>query len=343
MLDAHRKKGRKGENRSDEYRQKSLEYKNQLRQRDYKNVVEQASDQLQLRNIPFDADSQEFSTLCEGLLRTKMRVFEVMAEREDGNLSNGYDNGLLMRVRKRKTCLQELMDEYITMQGGEWGVRSAKKVEGDLNKIVDILGNIHTADISKDVCQHVHAELKIYPTNRDKPPFAGLPLDECRKLSKYKPPAGDTFKATWSRFSSLIRFGSENEKYGIKRNYAGDMVFRNKGGKHDRGVKRSVYDSYDIECLFKGLSEEIYVKQPHRYWVPLIGLFQGMRQNEICQLYMDDLIQVDGIDCIRITDDPNRNQSLSAESRPFSHTSAIFMLSCGASVLGIRGRCCVNI
>lgn len=38
-----------------------------------------------------------------------------------------------------------------------------------------------------------------------------------------------------------------------------------------------------------------------RYWVPLLGLFTGMRLNEICQLEFNDIDLIDGIPVIKIS------------------------------------------
>lgn len=39
----------------------------------------------------------------------------------------------------------------------------------------------------------------------------------------------------------------------------------------------------------------------HRFWVSLIGLFSGLRLNEICQLDVADIVHVDGIWCFHVT------------------------------------------
>ncbi|PPQ34618.1 hypothetical protein CH337_22320 [Rhodoblastus acidophilus] len=38
-----------------------------------------------------------------------------------------------------------------------------------------------------------------------------------------------------------------------------------------------------------------------RFWVPLIGLFSGMRLNEICQLDVADVRLIDSIECFVVT------------------------------------------
>jgi integrase len=48
----------------------------------------------------------------------------------------------------------------------------------------------------------------------------------------------------------------------------------------------------------------------HRFWIPLIALFTGMRLNEICQLFTNDIDQIDGIAVIHIRIDENEEKSL---------------------------------
>jgi|GEM_PF-3903409 len=40
--------------------------------------------------------------------------------------------------------------------------------------------------------------------------------------------------------------------------------------------------------------------QPHMFWTPLIGLFQGIRENEILQIRLKDFHQWDGVDAIMV-------------------------------------------
>ena len=53
---------------------------------------------------------------------------------------------------------------------------------------------------------------------------------------------------------------------------------------------------------------------PMRYWVNLLALYQGMRLNEICQLYLDDIVMEEGLPCIRIRPDKERKQKVKNKS-----------------------------
>jgi integrase len=63
--------------------------------------------------------------------------------------------------------------------------------------------------------------------------------------------------------------------------------------------ERSAFSTEDLQKLF---SKVTYAPknspQPHKYWLPLLGLYTGARLNELCQLYLDDVVTVNGIQCI---------------------------------------------
>jgi len=63
------------------------------------------------------------------------------------------------------------------------------------------------------------------------------------------------------------------------------------------------YDKSDLEKLLLTLAtSEKSRKHPERFWIPVICMFSGMRQNEIAQLYINDIVQEDGIWRFNITE-----------------------------------------
>lgn len=52
--------------------------------------------------------------------------------------------------------------------------------------------------------------------------------------------------------------------------------------------KRDTFSAQDLQAIFAPRHVSHYT-EPHKYWVPLIALFTGMRVNEISQLYVDDI------------------------------------------------------
>jgi len=54
------------------------------------------------------------------------------------------------------------------------------------------------------------------------------------------------------------------------------------------------------------------ISRDMRYWVPLISVHTGMRIGEICQLYVDDIQEIDNIWCISV--DENGEQSVKSSA-----------------------------
>lgn len=66
-------------------------------------------------------------------------------------------------------------------------------------------------------------------------------------------------------------------------------------------AQRCRYTDEDLGRLFAALKMEKQLDtKPHRQWLPLLGLYTGARLNELCQLYLDDIVCLDGVVCIHI-------------------------------------------
>jgi integrase len=73
--------------------------------------------------------------------------------------------------------------------------------------------------------------------------------------------------------------------------------------------RRPAYTAYDLKQLHNAIQGVV----EWRKWIILICRHSGMRQNEACQLYKNDVMQVNGTWCFRI-DDLNEGKSLKTSS-----------------------------
>ena len=79
---------------------------------------------------------------------------------------------------------------------------------------------------------------------------------------------------------------------------------------------RDVFVKSDLEKMFcqsKEYSQDAHV-HAHNFWVPLIGLYTGMRLEEICQGYVSDIKEIDGVWCFDVNDD-KPDKSVKTEDR----------------------------
>jgi len=68
--------------------------------------------------------------------------------------------------------------------------------------------------------------------------------------------------------------------------------------------ERKAYSLQDIDKIYKNLPRDN--NTPERFWIPMICMFSGMRLNEACQLYKEDITKVDGIWCFDVNDSKDK-------------------------------------
>jgi integrase len=92
---------------------------------------------------------------------------------------------------------------------------------------------------------------------------------------------------------SLLFVWLGNHHEGIVNHFAGLKLQRVKEVN-----ARSSYTSAEKQRLIQWAKQQ----EPYRKWIALLGLYTGARANEICQLYADDVQQVDRVWCLNIRD-----------------------------------------
>lgn len=159
--------------------------------------------------------------------------------------------------------------------------------------------------LRRDVLAH-------YPAHRQKKPeLQGKPLKEL--LSMNLPVISEKTQTHYL------------EEWNVFFNWAVDCGYmaanparrmRKKQDLADLTEERPPFTDKELKLIFTDLGKTKLPNGPKsfRYWIPLIGLYQGMRLNEICQLYLDDILVVDGLPCIRIQANRQRKQKVKNSS-----------------------------
>jgi integrase len=112
---------------------------------------------------------------------------------------------------------------------------------------------------------------------------------------------------TWSAFFTW----SKRQEY-VTSNYAeGFLIYRDK----TRSIRRAFANDELVSIFQSDFYKNEEYKDAYQYFVPLILLYTGARLNEICQLECDDIVNIEGIDCINIwSDEFSRQKTKNAES-----------------------------
>ena len=209
---------------------------------------------------------------------------------------------------KQKTrgekSFREIVEEYFNwkeLEGTASGsIYEKRKVIEDFIEVSKVE---MTSDVTKDrIRNFIQIESKL-PLHRSKNPrFRDKSVEEILLMEDVE---GQGVKNINKKISILTTFGNWCEKNG----YFEQNNFR--GMKFDSKQKRLERENFDDKDLQKILHPQTYLNSTIRgissvtkkpisnqeayYWIFLVGIFSGMRTNEMTQLRLDDFQQIDGV------------------------------------------------
>ncbi|ENN9981069.1 site-specific integrase [Vibrio vulnificus] len=158
-----------------------------------------------------------------------------------------------------------------------------------------------------DALAFKHQLVQLPPNINNNPKYKGKTIEEI--ISFGDTPIGthtinDTFKVISGFFEWLVL----NEK-ALKNPFTKLQVKKETRASEER----KVFTESDLKKIFSLDVFKRRSKDAWHYWLPILGLYTGARINELCQLYTDNVKEVEGIWCININAD-REDQKLKSKS-----------------------------
>lgn len=275
-----------------------------------------------------EADSPQFKKLVHQLAIAKKDIIQTLQER----LENG-DSAYDVEQRKKHTKEQEersksdtlsgLIAAYSRSKGGVTGKGRKGKLAEKMDKIVECFQletgkpDLLLSEITYDLTERVGRLLAKYPLYRNSR-YKGKSLKQIYKLDRVAFSSDCTAREELYRLSGLYDF-AVNKLEGLRKNYAvnlGEVVLGKDKAK--ASAARDIFRPADIQEIVRVLGyfkdKGGFVKNPHLLFITLIGLYNGARINEICQLKIHDIMQVDGLWCFNHLEEESADKSLKTKN-----------------------------
>lgn len=178
------------------------------------------------------------------------------------------------------------------------GKESTERKYGLLFRVVeDVVGHdLPVAQITRAKCIDVLEFLKKLPPNAAKR-FPRLTLHEAVAHAEAKglPGLAPGSVASYMQGLNAILGWAEREGWGVRVHTKGLVPARK------AKVRRRGFRSDELEKLFGALGE-FRADDPTMFWVPALALYTGARAGEICQLSAEDVVEVDGVWCLDLSE-----------------------------------------
>jgi integrase len=208
------------------------------------------------------------------------------------------------RVRESSTLsdkclnLEDLIQLHLEEKKLAVDARTYMSMEYSYRLALHHIGNINLNMINRSVCRSYRDSLKATPQFLLRNDNASKCVN--RLLSD------KSINNHLQFLSALLRWGTREEL--VHGNPAEGLAIRKRLRDWN---ERFAYDTKQIQHLFGRLW--LQESRIERRWIPLIAVYSGMRQEEICQLWQCDIITRNNILCFNITGDAGYIKSPSAE------------------------------
>jgi len=294
------------------------------RKRGLKRAARLVSEVMEARGLSLSQDSEAYAFLARELLKREIEICKVEGERLSGNYRNDYDVSRLYAPqvtaqaeptetpKAEGLLLSQVIAVYIqehTITAKKWTEKTEQENSSILAVFLELIGDKTINDITRQDLLHARRELIKVPSNPKKgKDREGKSLKELIAM-KLPPMSASTANKYLVRLASFYKWSHRNE-YAAKNPSEGLTLGKQKG----RASKlRDTYETADIQRMFQAL--EYDTKEPEKFWIPLIGLYSGMRLNEACQMHLTDIKNLDGVPCFDVNDEGDKKVKTEASVR----------------------------
>jgi len=265
---------------------------------------------LKEHSIDIDKESDEYKMLCRELLKASVDILKGELKREYGDYSTDNASPVMNATTDRNTppgpLLQDMIDSWFqeNMRAKRWGVRTIPSYTNQVKLLVRFFGNVPVDSISSKMMGGYKSLLMKLPGGFFKTKrYERIPLSEVQNMETAE---GDTLSV--STINGYLGTVSALFEYAVKNEHMSSNPAKGlKLPKQTRpDEERDPFTVEDLQLIF---SSERYTTDTHThpycFWLPVLGLYTGCRIEELCQLYVEDVKQTDGLWVLNINDDGN--------------------------------------
>ncbi|AOY60559.1 site-specific integrase [Desulfococcus multivorans] len=290
---------------------------------------------LKEHGIEIDKDSEAYRELCRGMLKASIKVLEVEKERTFGRydstdeevveeicgLSSREVTGEALRrqsllvnlkppTMKPSITLRGLIDEYQDerVKAGRWTDSTVRNYTPYFNALTRYLGEDTPV---RTICRQ---QMLNFKKLLESLPAGFGRLKEYQNLNNEDlPPVNpETSLLDMTTVRSYLLTAEAVFRHGVRLGY---MDLNPAEGlkppkKKKARDQREVFSEEDLTLIFR--YPDVATMKPFQFWLPILGLYTGCRLEELCQLYTEDVYQVDGVWVLDIND--NKDKKIKNES-----------------------------
>jgi len=275
-----------------------------------------------LKDLNFD--DSDLKLAAREVLKARIYIAEICNARLSGRHDNEYDKinyKEIINGRYRLPAseldledtysIKELMDEFVSEKRRGWKPKTEKNYCATLDLFLEEYGDkeIHTVnhkvlkgfrdDILMEIPPNMKSNLK-------------LSAADAIKNNKGKTLTVHTVNLRLDKLCAFFRWCYQHEY--LPRDITHNLKLPEDKRKDEGRIAYSPVELAKIFSLLRDDSTELTQWKSYKLWITLSSFLSGARQNEMAQLYTEDIVVKDGEPCIKITDTEDGDKTLKNEA-----------------------------
>ncbi|ACH38765.1 integrase family protein [Citrifermentans bemidjiense Bem] len=286
----------------------SAEILKSLRTRDLKSARLSAASLLPqflgvftLTRCGFITPIQASERLCS-LLGSKKEISSTIPAQAESNLVEPK-----IAAPPPSPSIASIIQEYVNDNKSAWTGKTLLEYGSYWRLLQDVLEVDTVAEVTREEVRKLRDTLCRLPANLYKK-HPGKTIKEVLALEGITPMSTTTVNKLLTLFGSLMI-------HCVKEGYRRDNPTEGLKVKQKKRAdeERKAYTREDLKKMVAALPSPS--AKPERYWVPLIGMYSGMRLGEICGLHVSDVRQVDGVWVFDVNEEADKRLKTEASKR----------------------------
>ena len=209
------------------------------------------------------------------------------------------------------TLWSKVFDEFaLEKYNNRTGENTIRQNQQCLETIFEIIGKKYVESITYKDCQKVVRSVYNIP-KKWKERYKGQKLSALLSKKNDDAISLSSVKKYLRIFKEFMIFCKDN-RY-IPDSFQGDIKIT----KRKEVISIEPFSKDELKKIFDPMTypRVMDMKYSYRYWIPLIALYSGMRLNEICQLYLDDIKVSKGVWYFDISDERKDQHIKNSQSK----------------------------
>lgn len=221
------------------------------------------------------------------------------------------------QITKGKYLIADVILQFVAEKKstGSWSDKTKEDYEVTFKYFREFLGDRYFDQLRYDDLNYYKERVLCIPKNwKTSPKYKDKTIEQIMLMDGVETINNTTRRKHFSTVKSLFIWAVENGK--TDKNYATGLKI---AGKDDDEDGREIFTKEDLQKI---ISSDHYIrrngkrhKKAVHFWLPLISIFTGARISELCQLKISDVQEQDGIWCISINEEGDKNVKTKAAIR----------------------------